>query len=168
MVAAVVEVIPRHRDRAADLARLDQRAQRDHLPPLVPDLEQVDVLDPVAVPTLGLDGDLPVPAEIVEAVDVERAQVHRQRLVHVIERDAQARDLGPVDIQESCGVFERNWVATLVRPGTAWSLRTRSSVCCCKCIQPQAAAVLDDELEPAGDAQARESATRRTRSPRRP
>ena len=94
-----VQVVARHRDRAADFARLDQRAEGNHLLPLVPDLEQVDVLDPVAVLILGLNGHLPVPAEEIEAVDIERAQIHRQRLVQVIERHSQARDLGPVDIQ---------------------------------------------------------------------
>ena len=47
---------------------------------------------------LGLDVHLPVPAELVEAVDVERAQVHLQRLVHVVERHAQRLDLGAVDV----------------------------------------------------------------------
>ncbi len=38
-------------------------------------------------------------AELVEAVDVKRAQVHPQRLIHVVERQAQGLGLGPVDIQ---------------------------------------------------------------------
>src|SRR5207248_10568853 len=72
-----VEVVPQDADRAADLLHVDQGAQGDHLPPFVPDLDQVDVLDPVAVLALQLDVDLPVAAESVEAVDVERTQVHQ-------------------------------------------------------------------------------------------
>ena len=44
-----VQVVARDRDRAADLARVDQGAQRDHLARLVADLEQVEVLDLVAI-----------------------------------------------------------------------------------------------------------------------
>ena len=71
------EVVAGHRDRAADLAGMNQGSQRDHLLPPVPHLEQVDVFDPIAVPALRLDGYLPVPSESIEAVDVERAQIHR-------------------------------------------------------------------------------------------
>ena len=66
---------------------------------LVPHLEQVDVLDRLAIFAVRLDGDLPVAAEVVVAVDVERPQVHVERLVHVVERHAQGGDLGPIDVE---------------------------------------------------------------------
>ena len=69
-----------------------------------------------------LDGDLPVAAELVEAVDVERAQVHRQRLIHVVERQAQGLGLGPVDVQE-----ELRRAASGTR-WTRWPGRARLSV----------------------------------------
>ena len=69
-----VKVIARDDDGTAAITfhsvHIDQSAQRDHLPPFVPDLEQVEGLDPVAVLALCLDGHLPVAAELIEAVDV--------------------------------------------------------------------------------------------------
>ena len=136
---------------------VDQRAQRHHLAVLVADLDQVDVLDAVAEAALGLDGDLPVPAELVEAVDVERAEVNLQGLVDVVERHAQRVDLGAVDVHEE-----------LRRVGAelAWTRRSgRAPVCSLRDQlvglvlqgrQAQAAAVLDHELEAAGDAEARD------------
>ena len=64
--------------------RLDQRAQRDHLTLLVAHLEQVDVLDAVAISPSAWSVDLPVAAELVEAVDVQRSQVDLQGLVEVL------------------------------------------------------------------------------------
>ena len=55
---------------------------------------------------------------------------------------------------KSCGVLERNCVETPVKPGLlAAACRPESSVCCCSVGQPEAAAVLDHDLEAAGDAQ---------------
>ena len=41
-----VEIIARYKNRPADLAHVDQRAQRHHLSLIVPDLQQIDVLEP--------------------------------------------------------------------------------------------------------------------------
>ena len=94
-----VEVVAVDEDRAADFADVGQRAQRDHLSLVVADLQQIDVVDLVAEIALGLDVDLPVAAEGVETVDVERAEIDLQRLIHVVQRYSQRGDLGPVDVQ---------------------------------------------------------------------
>ena len=134
---------------------VDQRAQRNHLSPLVPDLEQVDVLDPIAVIALDLDGDLPVAAELVEAVDVERAQVHPQRLIHVLERHAQGLGLGPVDVEVELrrAASETRWT-TSARPGLRPQAPGQRVGLGLQVLQSAAAAVLDHDLEAAGDAQA--------------
>ena len=43
-----VEIVALHEDRAADLARVDQGAQRHHEPLVVADIKQVDIVDPRA------------------------------------------------------------------------------------------------------------------------
>ena len=48
---------------------------------------------------VGLNVDLPVAAEGVETVDVERAEIDLQRLVDVLQRDSQRGHLGAVDVQ---------------------------------------------------------------------
>ena len=95
-----VEIVALHGDWTADFARVDQRAQRDHLAGLIADLQQVDVRLAVAEVSIGLDRHLPVAAKIVEAVDIQRAQVHLQRLIHIVERNAQRLGLEPVDVHE--------------------------------------------------------------------
>ena len=58
---------------------------------------------------------------------------------------------------KSCGVLERNCVETPIRLGLRLAAcATRSSVCFCRAGKPEAAAVLDHELEAAGDAEARD------------
>ena len=126
-------------------------------------------VDPVAELALGLDVDLPVAAEVVEVVDVERAEVDLQRLVDVVQRDAQRRDLGPVDVHvELRRVGAEQGGHADQRRLLARSLPTRSSVCCCRAARPEAAAVLDHELEAAGHARGPGPAARRRRSPGRP
>ena len=57
----------------------DERAQRDHLALLVADLEPADVLGLEPEPLVGLDPDLVGPAELVEVVDVGRAERRLER-----------------------------------------------------------------------------------------
>ena len=155
-----VQVIARDDDGTAAIAfhliHVHQRAQRDHLAPVIPDLEQVQGLDPVAVVALGLDSDLPVAAELVEAVDVQRAQEHRQRLIHVLERDSQGDRLGPVDVQldrrrvgpePGRNVGQTGLVRSLAGQEVGLGLQVGEST---------AAAVLDHDLEPARNTQARD------------
>ena len=58
---------------------LGQRAQRDHLPVQVADLQPLDVLDLVPKLVVALDDHLPGAAEEVEIIDIDRAQVDLQR-----------------------------------------------------------------------------------------
>ena len=97
--AAGVQVVPADRHRPVHLPQPHQRAERDHLAETCSAPEQVDVRELVAVPALGLERYLPVPAEGVEAVDVHRAQVDLHRLVDVVEVHPQGLDLGPVHVQ---------------------------------------------------------------------
>ena len=87
-------------NRPADLAHVGQGAQRHHLSLIVADLQQMDVRDLVAVLALGLGSDLPMAAEDIETVDVQRSEKDPQRLVQVAEGNAQGGRLGPVDIHE--------------------------------------------------------------------
>ena len=153
-----VKIVARDDDRTAAIAfhlvHVDQRAQRDHFPPLVPDLEQVEVLDPIAVLALRLDGDLPVAAKLVEAVDVERAQEHRQRLIHVFERHAQGVGLGSVDVQVDLWRVGAEPGRTSARPGCVLQSPGQLVGLALQVRQSAAAAVLDHDLEAAGDAEA--------------
>jgi len=65
-----VEVVAPDGQRTVLRLHLHQGAQRDHLPLTVPDLKAVDVFDLRAEPARRLEGNLPVPPEVVEAVDV--------------------------------------------------------------------------------------------------
>src|SRR5207244_3617535 len=85
--------------RSVQLSYSGQGAQRHHQPLVVADVQQVDVIDPRAELALGLERHLPVAAELVVAGDVQGAQVDRQRLVQVVERHPQRRDLVAVDVQ---------------------------------------------------------------------
>ena len=143
---------------------VDQRAQRDHLARCCcgPGSRLMSSTRSRNSPSAWI-GDLPVPAEIVEAVDVERAQIHVERLVDVVERDAQRGDLGAVDVQE-----ELRRVGAELRGRDAGkagharcSLRTSVVGLLSARSATQAAAVLDHELEAAGRRPGPASATRR-------
>ena len=75
-----VEVVARDRDGTAAITSavtLTSVPSGTICPHLLRTWSRLMALDPVAVLAVRLDGDLPVAAELVEAVDVERAQVHR-------------------------------------------------------------------------------------------
>src|SRR5207302_8491614 len=116
-------------------------------------LKLTNVFDPITERLVGLDNDLPGPAEVVEVVDVVRAQVDLQRVEDVADRDSQGHALGPVDVE--------------VQPGRAGAgaaeqaSQTRSPVAPVdnlirhplQLTQSKTAPVLDDELEAAGRSQ---------------
>ena len=95
-------------------------------------------------------------AEGIKTVDVQRSEIDLQRLVHVAEGNAQGGRLGPVEIQEKL----RRICAELGRDThQPWLLRQLSDEGVGLPLQgwqSQAALVLDDELEAASDAQARD------------
>ena len=151
-----VEVVARDGDGAADLPRVDQRAQQNHLPELVADLEQVEVFDLAAIAAVGLDRDLPVTAEIVEAVDVERAHQNVQRLVHVVQRHAQRGDLVAVDVEVELRRLGAELGGHPAQAGDLPQFLDQAVGLLLQGDQAEVAAVLDDELEAAGDAEARD------------
>ena len=82
------EVVARDEHRPADLAHIDYRAQRDHLSVVVAKAEQVQALGPGADGAFGLDDHLPVPPELVEIVDVQRAEEDLERPKGLVKRDS--------------------------------------------------------------------------------
>ncbi len=93
-----VEVVARHQDRALDHADVGQRPERHHLPRCITHLEQMDVVRPRAVLAVRLQRHLPVSAEFVKGVHVDRAKEDVQRLVDVVDRAAQRGGLDPVHV----------------------------------------------------------------------
>ena len=72
-----------------DVADAGHASPSGTIPPLlVADLELLEVLDLLAEVGVALDVDLPGPAEAVEVVDVERAEVDLERVEHLGHRDA--------------------------------------------------------------------------------
>ena len=61
----------------------EQRPERHHFAVRVADLEQLDFVGMVAELAAGLGDHLPGPAEAVEVVDVQRAEIDLQRGEHV-------------------------------------------------------------------------------------
>ena len=151
-----VKVVARNGNRTADLAHADQRSQRNHLPPLVADLEQIDVFDLIAKIALQLDSDLPVPAKLVEAVHVQGAQAHSQGLIDIVKRQAQGLGLGAVDVE----VKLRRLRAKLAGRGgeSRIALHGRHEIVglLLEVLQAAAAAVFDNQLVAAGNTEARD------------
>ena len=92
----------------------------------------------VAEARVGLDVDLPGPAELVEVVDVVRAQVDLQRVEDVADRHAQGHALGAVDVEVQPGRVGPGAVeqalqarACRCRAATIWSLT------CCSSARPR-------------------------------
>ena len=75
-------------------------AQRHHLAVVVGDVKLAHVFGAGAVFALGLDINLPLPAEAVEVVDQVAAHERLQRLIHVADVDALPLHLGAVDVDE--------------------------------------------------------------------
>ena len=94
-----IHVIAHTHDRPAGVAHVQQRGQLDHLPLVVPHLKLADVAGVAAEALIGLDVHLPRPAELVEVVDVVRAQVDLERVEELADRHAQGHALGPVDVE---------------------------------------------------------------------
>src|SRR5207253_1322103 len=96
------------------------------------------------------DDNLPGAAEVVEVVDVVRAEVDLECVEDVADRDAQGHTLGPVDVE--------------VQPGRARARAAEQSAQARRPVAPvddllgdplqlaqaEAAPVFDDELEAAG------------------
>src|SRR6266404_421888 len=77
---------------------VDNRAQGYHLAGRVAGLERHDVIELTAERGIRLRDDLVGAAETVEVVDVERAEVHLQRLEHVREPHVLALGLDAIDV----------------------------------------------------------------------
>ncbi len=91
-------VVAGDRERPSGVADVDHGAQRRHVAVGVADLELLGVVRVHAEGGVGLNVDLPGPAEAVEVVDVEATQVHLERVEDVGEGHAHRPDLGPVHV----------------------------------------------------------------------
>ncbi len=98
-----IQVVAHDAHRAARVAHRQDRAQQDHLPLVVAHLELANSLDLVAEARIGLEIDLPGPAELVEVVDVVRSEVDLQRIEDLVQRHAQGQALGTVDVEVQPG-----------------------------------------------------------------
>ena len=93
-----IKIIARHAVRPGDVAELGDRADRHHLAFVVARLQIDDVADLVAEWRIGL-GRYPVgPAQIIEVVDVGRAEIDLQGLKDAVGRDAEHLGAHTVDI----------------------------------------------------------------------
>ena len=102
---------------------------------------------------VGLHVDLPGPAELVEVVDVVRAEIDLQGVEHVADLHAQGHALGAVDVQVQPGRIGAGAVEQALqsrRPVAGVDDLVADAL---QLVQAQVAAVLDDELEAAGGAQ---------------
>ena len=93
-----IEIVARHAVGPGDVAELRDRADRHHLAPVVAGLQIDDVADVVAERRVGLRRHLVGAAEVVEVVDVGRAEIDLQRLEHPVGRDAEHLGAHPVDV----------------------------------------------------------------------
>ena len=103
---------------------------------------------------IGLDVDLPGSAELVEVVDVVGADVDLQRVEDVADADAQGLALGPVDVEVEPG---RVGAGAVAQAGQARRFVAAGDDLVADALQfgqAEIAAILDDELEAAGGAQA--------------
>src|SRR3546814_1645208 len=80
-------------------ARLGKSPNRHHLALVVLHVDPIDVVDLRAVVGLGLDVDLPGPAEEIEVVHVIAAERGLQRGKDVIDRHAERLGLLAVDVE---------------------------------------------------------------------
>ena len=83
---------------------LDQRAERHHLSLVVAHLQPANVLGVEAKPLVGLHAHLVGSAELVEVVDVSRAERRLERGEDGVERDTQTLGFHPVHV----GVKDRD------------------------------------------------------------
>ena len=98
-----IEIVALHHGRTGHFLNRHERANRDHHAAIVLHLQPLEIVGLAAEIAAGLHVDLPRPAEAVEIVDVQRAEIDLQRIddfgdVHTVRlcRDA-------VDLQEQPG-----------------------------------------------------------------
>jgi len=84
--------------RAGDIAELSDRADRHHLAPVVPRLQIDDVVDVVSKRSVGLRRHPIGAAEIVEVVNIGRAEIDLQRLEHTVGRNFEHLGADPIDV----------------------------------------------------------------------
>jgi len=90
------------RSGAGALPDLEQRRQRHHVARCRADLELANVVRPWrGNGAFSLDIDRIGPAELVEVVDVERAEIDLQRVEHLGHGNAELQRLGTVDCRRT-------------------------------------------------------------------
>ncbi|MNJ51680.1 hypothetical protein D3C77_469910 [compost metagenome] len=92
-----IAVVANHPVRPGTWRNGDKRGQRQHRPGFVAYLKAADGFGLHAVIGIGLSRHFVRAAEAVEVIDVERAQVHLQRLEDIRQLHPLAFRLGPID-----------------------------------------------------------------------
>ena len=106
-----------------------------------------------AEPRSGLDVDLPGPPELVEVVDVERAEIDLQGVENVADLNAQGHALGPVDVEIQPRRIDAGTVEQILQSRRLVARGDDLVADALQLVKAEVAAVLDDELEAAGGAQ---------------
>ncbi len=94
-----IHVVTHQRNGTAGIAHAQQGAQPDHLPPVVADLQLLDVGNAIPVARIGLHVHLPDPAELVEIVDVVGAEIDLQDVEDITDWYPEGHALRAVDVQ---------------------------------------------------------------------
>ena len=108
------------------------------------------IFDLVAVFAAGLERDLPVPPEGIEAVDTRRAQVHFQRLIDVRQGHAQGLDFVPIDLEQKLWRVRAKVGDDVVQPRLLGQLRGQRFRLLLQGLEADAGAVFDNQFEAAG------------------
>ena len=93
-----IEIIARHPIRPGDVAKLRHRPDRHHLALVVARLQIDDITDLITGRRIGLRRNPVGPPEIIEVVDIGRAEIDLQCLENAVGRDAEHLGAHPVDI----------------------------------------------------------------------
>jgi len=149
-----IHVVADDDERPAVVLDAGHRAQGDHLAAGVADLEPPHVLGPHAEGRVGLHVHLPGPAELVEVVHVEPAQVHLEGLEHLAQRHAHGLALGAIDVDVQLGRVGAEHGGQAGQAGRLVSLLDQVVGLGLEDFQALVAAVFDHHLEAAGGAQA--------------
>jgi len=98
-----IHVIADHDERPGPVLDLGHRAQRHHVPAAVADLQTPHVVEPHAVPGVGLDVHLPGASKQVDVVDIHPAQLDLQGVEDFVQRHAHRLALGAIDVDVQLG-----------------------------------------------------------------
>src|SRR5204863_6814741 len=81
-----------------DSARRHQRRERHHVPIIIPDVILLDIPVAESLFTFSLEKDPPLPAEAVELIQKEAAQIRLHRLIHIRYSDALLQNFVSINV----------------------------------------------------------------------